>query len=285
MLVKQRRRRQQGLCVSPLSNGDFISFAEKEFGFQNKMTIYEHLHVAERLGDKVSLGLPYNWKTARELARPSTSDIIIEQVIDGQIDATPEAIRQARKEEAIAKQALLESEELNKHLQTTFGFYKQNADQKEHILNARIDDLQKERDLLSQTRIEIQEKEVIPPATLEHIDKLEAELKERTRQRDYLAERGEKLGQELDEQRDANEARREQELYEYKINERVKKICSEWGRTTVQLLGLLPSPIESQVVTGDNWALIDHDVDMTQRFIETVKRIKIEKQSLVIHSD
>ena len=114
---------------------------------------------------------------------------------------------------------------------------------------------------------------------------MQAELQERTQQRDNLAQLRKELSQELDEQRDANKARREQELYEYRINARVKEICSEWCRTTVQLLGLLPSPIESQVVTGDNWTLVDHAVDMAQRVIVTGRRVKIEKESLVIHSE
>src|SRR2546421_600807 len=85
--------------------GDFIAFAEKEFGYKSRNTVYDHMHVAERLGNlNVLHGGHSNWKTAIELARPSTSDTIIEQVLEGSIEANPEAIKQARKDEAEAKQ-------------------------------------------------------------------------------------------------------------------------------------------------------------------------------------
>jgi hypothetical protein len=125
-------------------NGDFIAFAEREFGYKSKATIYEHIQVADRLGNyKVRHGVPYNWSTARELARPSTSDTIIEQVLEGSIEATPEAIKQARKEEAEAKQRAKELEEDNQKLQGKLDIFEK---EKEKELSA----LESERDSLEQ---------------------------------------------------------------------------------------------------------------------------------------
>lgn len=183
------------------------------------------------------------------------------------------------------KAEVSELEAKNKQLQTKFDFHKQYAQQQEELLNAKIDDLEQELATLSQPQTIIEEKHVIPPETLEHIQKLEAELKERTKERDGLSQLREQLSKELDEQRDANKARREQELYEHRINDRVRKSAEEWGKYSVTFLGQFPSPIESQVVTANNWALLDHAADMAQKIIDAVKQAKISKDAVFLNSE
>jgi YbbR domain-containing protein len=116
--------------------------------------------------------------------------------------------------------------------------------------------------------------EVTPPEILDHIAKLEAELKKMTRQRDTLSEYCERLGEELVTNRDANKARREQEQYEYKINNKVEKSTEELGRYMNHFLGMLPSPIETEVLTGDSWRRIDHIELMAQRVLGEITNVK-----------
>ena len=257
--------------------GDFTTVELPKLGIERTFAhrcirvarLYENSSVASLQRTNIP-ALPMNrWE---QLAAPSTSLAVIEQVLSGEIEATTQAIKEANEK---AK----ELETRNKQLQSKFDFYVQDASQKEEILNETIDDLRQQLDSVSHRDVEIQEKEGIPTKTQEYIEKLESDLQERTQQRDNLAELREDLSRELDEHRDANKARREQEMYEHRINDRVKKICEAWGKTAVQLLGQLPSPIEGQVVTAANWALIDHAADMAQRIIDAIAQIKAAQVS------
>lgn len=139
------------------------------------------------------------------------------------------------------------------------------------------DNLKKEKDEIEKSLKILRDKTAngtVSPEVKKQLEKLETDLDERTKQRDNLAALRERLSKELDEQRDANKARHEQEMYEHRINDRVKKVTEEWGKYSVTLLGQLPSPIESQVVTGSNWALIDHATDMAHRIIDAVAQLK-----------
>jgi len=260
--------------------GDFTTIVLPGLGITDRTFAYRCINVAKLFAtldtSSVAQGqqtdffdLPMPIKTWESLASPS-GQTVVKQIESGEISPTQEAIAEA----------LQEAKELkakNKTLQSQFDFYKQDANQKEALLNTRIDELQQELATLAKPEI----REVTPPQVMEHIKKLETELMERTQQRDNLAKEREQLGKELDEQRDANKARREQELYEYRINERVKKICEEWGKTTVQLLGQLPSPIEGQVITANNWALIDHVVDMANRVVAAIRQVKNDRVSIL----
>jgi len=56
----------------------------------------------------------------------------------------------------------------------------------------------------------------------------------------------------------------------------VRNQTSEFGKKCVELLGNLPSPIESQVVTGDSWTRINNAEDMAKRVLDGIKQLKKE---------
>lgn len=274
-------------------DGDFADFAMQEFDIRNRQSLYDYVHVAENLGKYIVNGrLQYSWEVMRLLGQTSMPSVIVEQVIEGTIEANPKAIKEA-------KQALLDTtqklEATQRELEDLKDHSKTRERNREQIHVSQIlafkeseDKLKLERDEASQKLKTLQEQTangLMSPETKKRIDDLQAEIDERTKQRDNLALLREKLSKELDEQRDANKARHEQEMYEHRINDRVKKITEEWGKCSVTLLGQLPSPIESQVVTGSNWALIDHAVDMAQRIIDTIAQIKTAKTSAFLDSE
>jgi hypothetical protein len=273
-------------------SGDFIEFALKEFDITSVQTVYDYMHVAKNLEDYLNHGLNYPWRIMRLLGQTNMPKVIVEQVIEGTIEATPKAIKEA-------KQALLDTtqklEATQRELQDLREHSKTRERNREQIHVSQIlafkeseDKLKLERDQIDQQLKALREQTAngaMSPEAKEQLDKLQAELDDRTKQRDNLAQLREKLSKELDEQRDANKARQEQEMYEHRINDRVKKITEEWGKCSVTLLGQLPSPIESQVVTGNNWALLDHASDMAQKIIDAVKQAKISKDAVFLNSE
>jgi len=156
-------------------NGDFTTSTIPEVGISvNKA--YDCMRVAKLVTQRLRNTLPENafsgkvfpWEVWRELARPSTDETVVTQVIEGTVESTPKAIKEAN-------QRVKELKEQNKQLQTKFDFHQQYAQQQEELLNAKIDELEQELTVLSQPQTIIEEKQVIPPETLEHIQKLEAE--------------------------------------------------------------------------------------------------------------
>ena len=235
---------------------------------------------------------PLPIRTWETLASPSTDPVIIDQVMSGKIEATPQAIKEANER---AKRAEQERDDTQKELDLFKENTKRREQNREQIHVSQIlaateaeNQAKQERDEAAKKLKDMQEKTAngtLSQEAKEHIDALEIELDERTKQRDNLSKLREKLSKELDEQRNANKARQEQELYEHRINDRVKKTTEEWGKCSVTLLGQLPSPIESQVVTGNNWALLDHAADMAQKIIDAVRQSRTSKDSAFLDSE
>ncbi len=263
--------------IENLPYKEFIESAQATFGWSER-TIVDKMNTALRWGDFTATIAVIEDRAMYLLSSkrvPESARQEAKSLLEAGKDVSEELAKQIRDKH---KAELAELEAKNKQLQTMFDYYKQDAQQQKELLNARIDDLEQE----------ISETKLIPedtPETKERLKRLEAELQERTQQRDNLAQIRAKLSKELDEQRDANKARHEQEMYEHRINDRVKKATEEWGKCSVTLLGQLPSPIESQVVTGSNWALIDHAVDMAQRIIDAVAQLKSSKASTFLDSE
>jgi hypothetical protein len=144
-------------------------------------------------------------------------------------------------------------------------------------------------DELSQQITELEEKlktaqtpekvEVIPQTTLNKIDNLESlvtKLKDRNQR---LSDERTKLTTELRAQRDANEERRKQEQYEYKIKDGWKKSTEVLYKALSQFVGSIPSPIAIQVFEGDEWARYDQIEQALKHFYEAFSNIKNTRYS------
>jgi hypothetical protein len=93
----------------------FIGWVRAEFGMRDN-NAYHFIHIAERFGDDVSRYAHLSRNALFELARPTTSDDIVERVIAGDIKPTATAIEAARKAEAISvKEKLQHVEQIAAH--------------------------------------------------------------------------------------------------------------------------------------------------------------------------
>jgi DNA repair exonuclease SbcCD ATPase subunit len=273
-------------------------FAYRCIGAANLVARYEN-SIVPSLGQLNIFDHPLPMDTWNQLSTSTVAGVVIKQVASGEIDATPKAIKEANER---AKRAEQDLEAKQKELDLFKESTKRREQNREQIHTSQIlaateaeDQAKLAKDQAEKRLKTLQEQTadgLMSPETKEQLEKLqsdlvarEAELKERTSQRDSLAQLREQLVKELEEQRDANKARREQEMYEHKINDRVKKITEEWGKCSVTLLGQLPSPIESQVVTDNNWALLDHAADMTQKIFEAIRQVRITKDSVFLNSE
>ena len=78
-----------------LPHGQFLPWLQAEFGM-SRMTANHFIHVAEKFADKCTILLHLPATILYELASPSTHESIIEQVEQGQIAPTLEAIKEAK---------------------------------------------------------------------------------------------------------------------------------------------------------------------------------------------
>lgn len=80
-----------------LQHGQFLPWIDAEFAMSER-TARDFMNIARRFDGKSAPGADLGMRILRELAAPSTPDIVIEMVETGQISATLPAIRQAKQE-------------------------------------------------------------------------------------------------------------------------------------------------------------------------------------------
>lgn len=291
-------------------HGDFTTVELPKLGITDRKFAYRCINVAklfQKLGGNSSVpsleqteifDLPMPLDTWNRLASPS-GQTVVKQLESGEIDPTQAAITKALEEErakvAAEKQARSAAERKAEDIQTQLSLFQARSQLAQNQIEEKdlqIATLQQEIATLSQPQVQIQEVPVIPPEVTKKLAELQGQAEAIKKQRDELQahnkrlfKKTEELAAELDEQKDANKARHEQEMYEHKINARVQKFSEDLGRSMVTFLGQLPSPIESQVVSGSNWALLDHAADMAQKIIDAVKQSKISKDAAFLNSE
>lgn len=260
-----------------LDHGEFQNWLKAEFDMTDRQA-RRFMEVASRFGTKSDIMSDLTPTILYLIASPSTPSVIADQVIAGDIPPDQEAIKEAsRKQKEAEKEALkakIEAENAKAQL-GIFQSHSQLAQAKVDELSEQITDLE-EKLRTSQTPEKV---EVIPQTTLDKIANLEALVKKLNEKNKFLRDETEKLTDELRKQRDANEARRKQEQYEFEIKNTWKKSTDALYKSLTQFAVQIPSPIATQVFEADEWARYDQLEQELKRFCEAFTRIKTTRYS------
>ena len=141
-----------------LPHGQFLLWLQAEFGM-SRMTANRWMQVATRFGGSCPTVGQLPVSVLYELAAPSTSAAVMEQVTSGQIPPTLEAIKTAKE---VEQQARLEREATGQELERL------RTTSQRHIadLTAEARRLQRKIADLATPNVEIQEEPGAPPAML-----------------------------------------------------------------------------------------------------------------------
>ena len=110
-------------------------------------------------------GKSYPWEVWRELARPSTNETVITQVIDGTIEATPKSIKEAQKK-------IEELEETNQELQGKLNLFEEEREEAKSQIKAletKIESLEDKALIHEQAKTIIEQKMQANNAELERL--------------------------------------------------------------------------------------------------------------------
>jgi hypothetical protein len=197
-------------------------------------------------------------KQRAELGEKITEEIA-RQIRDAH-KAREEAI--AREQTAQAQLRLFEDQEQSRRSEITH-------------LSMQIKDL--ERQLAEQST-----QNSIPPEVTARLEKLQRDIKERTRERDNLAEVREEQRKALEEYRNANRAVREQELHEARVKQNLQQITDTFQRAVAALLSQFPSVFDTQVFDHTDWSRLDHAIEVVQRFLVECEQLRTRPTALII---
>lgn len=282
-----------------MTHGQFLPWIQAEFAM-SRQSADNFIHVAERFADKLPKISTLPVTVLYALAAPSTPDTIVQQVQSGDIPPTLDAIKEAKRAEQQARDELKRAEEAEQAARAEAQATQQKLftlqSQSQLLvtqLSQQIENLNQQIATLSTPPVQIKEieKHVIPPEVTAQMEKLQSDIAALTAQRDKLAEqrealyqRAEALGNELDAQRDANEARRQQELYESQIRLNWRRASEAFYKNTAQLLGQLPSPMDTQVFEPDDWTRLSQVKEIAHRFLRECEQINPQHTHMVIEA-
>lgn len=154
----------------------------------------------------------------------------------------------------------------------------QNAERISSV-EAQLLSLKAEKEQIEQAKIQIIKEDT--PETKDKLDKLEQQLKAKEEKekkskewKKILLEENEKLAKELQDQRYANEARRKQEMYEFKVKDDCKNDTDSLYRSLKLFASQEPIPRNTRFYGDDEWARYDQIEQALKHCLEVVERIK-----------
>jgi Protein of unknown function (DUF3102) len=195
----------------------------------------------------------------------------------------PEAARDEAKQRAEAGEKITEevakqirdahkaqehAEAQAQHIQQQLFLEQSQAQQTIEQLNQSIALLKKEMEDLSKPETVIQQ--VDTPETIARLGELENKIVLLTTQKDNLA----RLSAELSADLDANEARREEEARELRIQKAWADATGAFAKSTQIFLGRLPLPIDTQFFRDDDWSRLADVEALCQHTLEQTARLK-----------
>ena len=243
-----------------LPHGQFLPWLAAEFGM-SRWTAQHFLQVAEKLEDKWRNFHHLPVSVLYELAAPSTSEEILEQVEQGTLAPTIDAIKEARAAERHAKEAEQQArEQLSSLSEET-----QEQQRKIEQLTEELAHLQEQLASHSSPRVKIKEVKqfVVPPEARERIERLHKRLKELTEQRDALLQQVASLTEEV---------RRIAQMYgegasEQRLRQRWRRLTSEFHTSITKLLSQWPAPLDTLSFEADDWTRLSQTKDLAQRLL------------------
>ena len=254
-----------------LGHGYFEAWLQAEFAMSERQA-RRFIRVAERFADKTDILSVFPISVLYELASPSTSDSVIQQVESKQVPATLDAIKTAKEAEqqVRAEQAALQ-EQLARE--------REAATAQIHQLSLELECAQQQ---LTQLRVsptaEIKEVPVVPSEVTAQLDALQRQVELLTVQREALAQRA----VELEERAQALAAKQEEEQY-------AREICLNWSNATagihtslLKFLARFPTPQQVQVFAAPDWNRLTQTQAMLRRVLDECERLCQESRGLFV---
>jgi hypothetical protein len=253
-----------------IGHGHFVDWIRARFDMSED-TAQNLMNVTRNFGE-IPNGSVFADRALYLLSRKSTSEDARQEAKDRAVSGeeitfdVAKEIVETKKALKREQEARIEAEKKAGDIQTQLSLFQSHS----QLAQAKIDALQEQIETIQKPDAI----EIMPPEAVDRIAKLETELKEMTERRNNLAEIRTKLSEELNATRDANKARREQEMYEHKVNSRVIKYTDSLGREMNQFLGSVPSPFETEVLTGDSWQRLENTERMARRVLDEIAEVK-----------
>jgi septal ring factor EnvC (AmiA/AmiB activator) len=239
------------------------------------MTANHFIHVAEKFADKCTILLHLPATILYELASPSTHESIIEQVEQGQIAPTLEAIKEAK---AALKWAQEAERQAQVNVETTqqrlFQVQQENTD-----LQQQITQLHDQLTAVPEPVIQIKEVNVpvIPPEVTTHVETLQHRLNDALQQRDQLSQRVAELGAQarshlVDQNREARGQRMRQQW---------RHVTKELHQCGLQVLAQWPTAMDIEAFDQEEWIHLQQLQDITRLLLEACMKVGKETGHVV----
>ena len=254
-----------------LGHGHFEAWLQAEFTM-SKRQARNFMQTAERFGSKSAIIADLPVTVIYELAAPSTSEAVIEQVESKQVPATLSAIRAAKEAEqrARAEQAALQ-EQLTREREAATAQIQQLSLELEHAQ-------QRMAQLSAPPKPQIREVPVVPSEVSAQLETLRRQVATLTMQHEAARRRA----AELEEQVQVLAANREEEQY-------AREICLNWSNATagmhtslLKFLARFPTPQQVQVFAAPDWNRLTQTQAMLRRVLDECERLCQESRGLVV---
>ncbi len=265
-----------------LPHGQFLPWLQTEFAMSERHA-RNFMHVAARFENKAEIIADLSVTVIYELAAPSTSEAVIEQVESKQIPSTLEAIRAAKEAELQAREAEQQVRaEAQRTQQALFSLRGETQAQQETIaqLTRDIEALQERiADLSTQTaQITEREKPGAPPGITAQLESLRQQVQQLTQQRDVLTEQVAQLGEEAR----AAALKRGEEEQERRIRLHWFRLTNTFQASLRSLLAEWPSPLDTQAFEADDWARLAQIKALARRFLAECDELTGGPGSMVV---
>ena len=265
-----------------LPYGQFLSWLQAEFAM-SRWTAQNFMRVAEKFADTWGKFPHVSASVLYELATPSTSDTIVEQVQSGHIPPTLEAVRAAKKAERQAREAEQQARaETQRAQQALSSLQEETHDQQDTIarLTRDIEALQEHIAALSTEAAQIKEGEEpgVPPEVAAQLEALRQQVQELTHQRDALTQLVEKLAE------DARTAalKRDEDKQDHRIRLHWFRLTNAFQASLRSLLAEWPSPLDTQAFEASDWARLAQIKALVRRFLAECDALTGGSDSMVV---
>jgi hypothetical protein len=239
-----------------VGHGRFKGWLKAEFDMTYDTAI-NFMQVARKFGqrDEIKNGIiPFLPATILyEIAGPKMPEQIVEGVLSGDIDPTPQAIKDAKealkKAEEAERKAREEAQLAQRQLFTTQSTYQTQIAE----YTRQINELKQEMADLVKPEVQIKEVEVIPQTVKDQLQRLQDKAKLLTEQRDNLSRINKQLSADLD----VVEAKREQEARDARIRLQFQKLTKATYDALVNFATQIPMNVDLPVLEPDDWARVE----------------------------
>ena len=251
-----------------LPHGQFLTWLQAEFTMSERHA-RNFMHVAACFGTRPEIIADLSVTVIYELAAPSTSETVIEQVESKQIPPTLEAIRAAKEAERQAREAEQRARVEAQLFQRQLLSLREESEARQATiarLTHDIEALQERIVLLSTPTVQIKEveKPIVPPEVSSQLEALHQQVQQLTQQRDALTKQVMQLGEE------ARVA-----ALKHNEGEQERRIRLNWYKATCAfqasvrtILSQWPSPLDVEAFEADDWQRLAQTKELARRFLE-----------------